>query len=155
MDKVARPKPRKGEAKPKEPEAYTAQEVGEILASLENEPLKWQTFIRLLIDTGVRRGEACGLQWQDIDFKQSTATIRRNLCYTPKKGVYIDTPKSDKSRVVDLGPDTLVLLRQLRTDQASREMCIRDSPITTGGKQHEHYRTGNEDPGAAPAPAVD
>ena len=26
MDKVARPKPRKGEAKPKEPEAYTAQE---------------------------------------------------------------------------------------------------------------------------------
>ena len=122
MDKVARPKPRKGEAKPKEPEAYTAQEVGEILASLENEPLKWQTFIRLLIDTGVRRGEACGLQWQDIDFKQSTATIRRNLCYTPKKGVYIDTPKSDKSRVVDLGPDTLVLLRQLRTDQASRAM---------------------------------
>ena len=122
MDKVARPKPRKGEAKPKEPEAYTAQEVGEILAALEKEPLKWRAFIRLLIDTGVRRGEACGLQWQDIDFKQSTAAIRRNLCYTPKKGVYIDTPKNDKSRVVDLGPDTLALLRQLRTEQASRAM---------------------------------
>lgn len=122
MDKVARPKPRKGEAKPKEPEAYTAQEVGEILAALEKEPLKWRTFIRLLIDTGVRRGEACGLQWQDIDFKQSTATIRRNLCYTPKKGVYIDTPKNDKSRIADLGPDTLALLRQLRTEQASRAM---------------------------------
>ena len=122
MDRVARPKPRKGEAKPKEPEAYTAQEVGEILAALEKEPLKWRAFIRLLIDTGVRRGEACGLQWQDIDFKQSTAAIRRNLCYTPKKGVYIDTPKNDKSRVVDLGPDTLALLRQLRTEQASRAM---------------------------------
>lgn len=122
MDKVARPKPRKGESKPKEPEAYTAQEVGEILTALEKEPLKWRAFIRLLIDTGVRRGEACGLQWQDIDFKQSTAAIRRNLCYTPKKGVYIDTPKNDKSRVVDLGPDTLALLRQLRTEQASRAM---------------------------------
>ena len=58
MDKVERPKPRKDEIKPQTAQAYTAQEVRDILTALEGEPLKWRAFIHLLIDTGVRRGEA-------------------------------------------------------------------------------------------------
>ena len=120
MDKVERPKPRKDETKPETAEAYTPEEVQEILRHLESEPLKWRCFVRVLIDTGIRRGECCGLQWQDIDFQTGTATISRNLCYTKARGVYLDTPKNGKSRVVDLGPDSLALLRQLRTEQASK-----------------------------------
>ena len=41
-------------------------------------------------------------------------TIRRNLCYTPARGVYVDTPKSGKVREVDIGPETAALLEALR-----------------------------------------
>ena len=118
MDKVSRPVPRKDEIRNTEAQALTVDELRTVLEALETEPLKWRALVRLLIDTGIRRGEACGLQWQDIDFQAGTATICRNLCYTPDKGVYLDTPKNGKARTVDLGPETLALLRQLRSAQA-------------------------------------
>ena len=52
--------------------------------------------VRVLADTGMRRGECCGLQCKDIDFKQNTITISGNLCYTKTAGVYMDTPKNGK-----------------------------------------------------------
>lgn len=120
MDKVERPRPRKDEVKADGPEAYTPAEVQQLLDCLEREPLKWQCFIRLLMDTGVRRGEACALRWKNIDFTTGAITIAGNLCYTPQKGVYMDTPKSGKTRTVYAGPQTVALLRQLRTDQAGK-----------------------------------
>lgn len=120
MDKVERPKPRKDEIKPEEASAFTAQEVQRILTCLEREPLKWQALIRLLIDTGIRRGECCALQWKNIDFKTGAITIAGNLCYTKQKGVYLDTPKNGHTRTVYAGLDTIALLKQLRTAQAEK-----------------------------------
>lgn len=119
MDKVERPKPRKNELKDADVEAYTVEEVQRIFAALESEPLKWQALLRLLIDTGIRRGECCGLRWQDVDFKANTITISGNLCYTPQKGIYLDTPKSGKARAIDVDPEIISLLRELRQEQAS------------------------------------
>lgn len=62
MDKVERPKPRKDEIKASEPEAFTVDELRYIMECLEKEPLKWRALMRLLIDTGIRRGECCGLR---------------------------------------------------------------------------------------------
>ncbi len=118
MDKVERPRPRKDECKNQEIEAYTADELRRILYCLESEPLKWQTYIRLLIDTGIRRGEACGLQWKYVDFQKHKITIAANLCYTGSKGTYLDTPKNGKSRTIDVDPAVIELLRQLRQEQS-------------------------------------
>lgn len=120
MDKVERPKPRKEEAKATEPEAYTVAEVQQIMECLEREPLKWRVLVSLLIDTGMRRGECCALKWENVDFKAGTITISGNLCYTPKKGVYLDTPKNGRTRIVYIGNDTIALLRQLRSEQADK-----------------------------------
>lgn len=114
------PKSRKGELKERDVEAYTTEEVQRIFAALENEPLKWRVLLRLLIDTGIRRGECCGLQWKGIDFKANTITIAGNLCYTPQKGIYLDTPKSDKVRTIDVDPEIISMLRELRREQASQ-----------------------------------
>ena len=119
MDKVERPKPKKDEIKPQTAQAYTAQEIRDILASLEGESLKWRAFIHLLIDTGARRGEALAVQWDDVDFQENTILIRRNLCYTPDKGIYLDTPKNGRCRMVDVGEDTLQLLKQIREQQGA------------------------------------
>lgn len=123
MLRVSRPKPRKDEHPQEEcDKAYTVQQLRHILKCLESEPLKWQAYINLVADTGMRRGEACGLQWTDIDFKGGSVTIRRNLQYTPSAGVYVDTPKNRKSRSVDIGLEVIALLRRLQTEQASK--CI-------------------------------
>lgn len=120
MNKAKRPKSRKGELKERDVEAYTTEEVQRIFAALENEPLKWRVSLRLLIDTGIRRGECCGLQWKDIDSKANTITIAGNLCYTPQKGIYLDTPKSGKVRTIDVDPEIISMLRELRREQASQ-----------------------------------
>lgn len=120
MDKVTRPEPRKDEIKKQEPESYTADEIITIWNSLEKEPLKWRTYVRLLIDTGARRGEICGLQWKDVDFKENRITIAGNLCYTKAKGVYLDTPKNGKIRTVDVDPSVMALLQQHRREQLQK-----------------------------------
>lgn len=122
MDKVQRPAPRKDEIKSTEAEAYTVEEMRYILECLDSEPLKWQALIRLLIDSGMRRGECCGLKWSNINFKECQITITGNLCYTPQKGVYLDTPKNGKTRSVDVDPDVMELLRRLRQEQASKAL---------------------------------
>jgi len=122
MDKVERPKPRKDEVQSAEVEAYTVDEVRRILAALDQEPLKWRALLRLLIDTGIRRGECCGLQWQNVDFAANTITIAGNLCYTPQKGVYLDTPKNGRTRTIDVDPDVMRLLWDLRRDQADHAL---------------------------------
>ena len=124
MDKVERPKPRKDEAKPAEASAYNAQEVQQIMTCLEREQLKWRAMIHLLIDTGIRRGECCALQWKNIDFKTGAVTICGNLCYTKQKGVYLDTPKNGHTRTVYAGLDTIALLKQLRTEQARKAISV-------------------------------
>lgn len=122
MDKVERPRPRKGEKKSMSADAYTAKELQHILSCLNDEPLKWRTMVHLLADTGMRRGECCALQWKDIDFRQNTVTISGNLCYTKTAGVYMDTPKNGKTRTVDVDPQVITLLRQLRQEQAHHAM---------------------------------
>ena len=123
MLKVKRPLPRKDEKKPEDSEkAYTVKELQHVLECLQNAPLKWRTYITLMADTGARKGEICGLYWQDIDFSAGTVTIRRNLQYTQQAGVYETTTKTGKARTVDIGEDALALLREYRSVQAESHL---------------------------------
>lgn len=134
MLRVPRPKQSKDEQpQDEESKAYTVEQLNYILECLEKEPLKWRAYITLMSDTGVRRGECSGIQWRDIDWKKQTVTIRRNVQYTPQSGVYTTTPKNRKVRTVDIGPDTIALLRQLQQEQASA--CISKWVFTQDGTQ--------------------
>lgn len=116
MDRVQRPRQRKDEQK-KDVEAFTAEELKSIFGMLEDESLKWRCFVRLLIDTGIRRGEACAMRWENIDLQQNAALIKENLCYTPDKGIYIDVTKTGRERVVYFTPEVAALLRQYKSEQ--------------------------------------
>ena len=132
MVKVKRPAPRKDENIQDESEkAFTVQELNKVLDCVKQEPLKWQVYINLAADSACRRGELCGLWWSDIDWDAGTVTIRRNLQYTPAKGIYTAAPKNGKVRTVDVGPETLNLLRQLRAAQA--QSCISQWVFTQEG----------------------
>ena len=45
----------------------TAQQ---LIAVLEEGNLKYETYFKLIIATGMRRGECCGLQWGDINWDE-------------------------------------------------------------------------------------
>ena len=92
-----------------------------VLQCLENEALFWRAYITLVADAGLRRGEAAALQWSDIDENAGTIRIARNLQYTPEDGVYVSTPKNRKERTVDIGADTIALLKALKAEQTAKE----------------------------------
>ena len=114
MDRVKKPKKNKTDSKDKEVEAFSVAEIQSIMENLTHEPMMWQAFVNLLIDTGMRKGEACGLKWKCVDFKNNTIKIENNLCYTPDKGIYEDTPKTEQSkRIIDVSPEVMALLKKL------------------------------------------
>ena len=56
------------------------------------------SFYRLLVDTGMRPGEACGLKWSDVDFARATVDIQRAVTRGAGGKVVLAEPKTSKSR---------------------------------------------------------
>ena len=72
---------------------------------------------RLAALTGMRRGELCGLRWEDVDLAEQTVRVRQALAMidgTPS----VATPKSRRSRrVIDIDERTTQILREHRERQ--------------------------------------
>ena len=62
----------------------------------------WRTFFILLAMTGMRAGEALGLQWSDVDFEHNCIQIRRSAWYGK-----VQSTKSKKSATPITLPDAL------------------------------------------------
>lgn len=140
MLKVKRPVQSKDErAKDESEKALTVEQAKKLFKFMENEPLKWVVFVTLAADSGMRRGEMLGLHWSDIDMKTGIVTVKRNLQYTPKDGVFETSPKNGKTRTVDIGTGTVELLRQLKTEQAST--CVSKYVFTIDGSPEPMFPT--------------
>jgi integrase len=50
----------------------------ELRAILQAAPPDFATLLRLWVQAGMRAGEVCGLQWQDVDLERGTALVRRS-----------------------------------------------------------------------------
>lgn len=130
MDFVPRPKPTKAEGKEESTvKAFDEKTLVFIMSCLKKEPFKWQVFIRMLIDTGCRCGEICGLKWQSVNAHDKCITIESTLAYTPKngkigdcaeydgKGIYADTTKTGKKRTIYVSTSIIDMLNDLRKMQ--------------------------------------
>ncbi|CAN3976377.1 Stage 0 sporulation A-like protein, partial [Dysosmobacter welbionis] len=51
----------------------------QLIAVLEEGNLKYETYFKLIIATGMRRGECCGLQWGDINWDERSIHIQQNV----------------------------------------------------------------------------
>lgn len=87
-------------AKKAETDVYTTNEVHELFKLLEKEEAHHELMIRLAIETGMRRGELLGLQWDDINFETNKISINHSFSYTKEKGYLLGDTKSKKKRVV-------------------------------------------------------
>ena len=113
---------------------YTKEQAREFMKILAEAPMKHRLFFTLAIYTGCRRGELLGLEWKNIDFESATMMIDHTSNYTSEKGIYSDATKTEKStRLVDLPPTVLELLRAYKKDQDSYKANL-------GDKWQEHDR---------------
>lgn len=104
---------------------FQIDEVDKIRNALEAEPIKWKTFVHLLLITGARRGEVLGLKWSKVDFENNRIHICNSILYKSDIGVYEETPKTETSiRYITLPPETMQLLRQYKAWQASERLRL-------------------------------
>ena len=104
---------------------FQPERVKLIREALEKEPIKWKTLVHLFLVTGARRGEILGLKWDKIDFENRTINISTSILYSPKSGVYEDTPKTLKSnRKISLPTETFDLLTHYRTYQLEKQLML-------------------------------
>jgi len=70
--------------------------------------------VALLFQTGMREGEALGLQWDDFDWPRNLVDLRRTVAVC-KGRLVINTPKSGKLRAIDVPAGLCARLRDLRS----------------------------------------
>ncbi|ATF26400.1 tyrosine-type recombinase/integrase [Brochothrix thermosphacta] len=98
---------------------YNKEELQHFFKCLETENNYSQfTFFRLLAFSGIRKGEALALKWQDINFTTNTLNINKTLSRGINERRIIQTPKTKTSiRTLSLDPQTVNILKTWREKQ--------------------------------------
>jgi integrase/predicted RNA-binding Zn-ribbon protein involved in translation (DUF1610 family) len=122
--------PPKASAEHSEQAVWNAEQLQAFLVSVADDRLfaLW----RLLAMTGMRRGEALGLRWEDLDMEQGLVSIRRAL--VPVNGVaQISEPKTPRSRrTIALDPETLKALQNHAARQADKRSASGEAWLESG-----------------------
>jgi len=100
-------------------------EAKHVIELLADEEVKYRTAITMLIYSGLRRGELCGLKWSDIDFDNNIIHIRRITQYLPGIGIIEKEPKTPTSiRPIKLAPEAFALLKEHKAWQAEQRLKL-------------------------------
>ena len=72
----------------------------------------WGDFFYVEVMTGLRRGEICGLKWQDIDFEEDKLHVNRSVSVKRGGGLNIGETKTETGvRCIQLPPSVAELLK--------------------------------------------
>jgi integrase len=121
---------------PKRGKVWTAEEARRFLAASAGTHL--EAFWVLVATTGLRRGEALGVRWQDLDLDARTLRVAQSVVIYKHKPI-IQEPKSAAARrTVKLDPETVTTLRAHKATQNARRLELgpiwqdNDLVFTTG-----------------------
>ncbi|MBV5328070.1 MAG: site-specific integrase [Chlorobium sp.] len=103
----------------KKVEPFTGDESEAILATLEGCSPAYYPLFLTLFTTGMRVGEACGLQWNDVNFKDRIITVQRT---TTHQTVH-NTTKTHAARMVDMSKGLSEMLKKLRSSTEEEELA--------------------------------
>jgi len=99
-----------------------------LLLAADDHDLDLGALLRVLVATGARRGEVCGLRWSDLDLRAGTAYICRSVASVGGGTVVQDT-KTHAARRIALDADTLeVIGRRRERAQALADVCHCELP---------------------------
>jgi integrase len=109
-----------------EPQAWTAQELQAFLREAAGHRLF--AALWLLANTGLRRSELLGLQWDDVDLDAATISINRGLVSIGYELHESRGKTSNSRRAIDLDPTTVDVLSAWRAWQASERGAVGIEP---------------------------
>ena len=112
-------------AKPREMKVLTPEEIQRLLIQAREDSC--YELLLLELATGLRRGEICALQWNDLDLKTGALQVERQV-HRVRGELVVSPPKTKAGRrTVLLPPPVLNVLKVYRTTSTSRWMF--PSPI--------------------------
>ena len=99
---------------------YTKEQLIHFLKCLEKESnYKAYALFRLLSFSGMRKGEALALQWNDVNFKDSEIRINKALARGEENQLYVKVTKTKGSiRTIKMDKVTMVILESWKKQQA-------------------------------------
>jgi integrase len=90
--------------------------------------IRVKTAILLLLYSGVRRGELCGLEWRDIDFDRQMIHINRASQYQQGKGIAeVPTKNLSSERSIKLPAVMFTVLTEYRAWWAAQKLAMGDA----------------------------
>ncbi len=96
--------------------APSTKEVQSLFKKSKPFGIRLHSFVAVVASTGMRRGEACALRWNDIDFKTARITVDESVV-AAEGGAQVKAPKSRAGiRTVSIDEVTLATLLQLRKE---------------------------------------
>ncbi len=99
---------------------WTVQQLGAFLDQAADDPL--YALYHLIAFRGLRRGEAVGLPWCDVDLDGGTLTVSQQVVQLGWR-TEVGRPKTDSgARVVALDAETVTVLRAHRRQQLERRL---------------------------------
>lgn len=104
------------------PVVWEPSQVLRLLAELRGE--RWEGPVALMALLGLRRGEAIGLGWSDVDLDAGTVTISRNLVVVRRQLVLGPTKTAKSRRGLPLDPRLVAVLRRWRAEQAVERLAL-------------------------------
>src|SRR5450759_4403800 len=108
--------PRKKSEGTREMRTWTKEQLKAFLDAVKDERLSplWHTIAM----TGMRRGEAIGLRWSDVDLEAGRLSVRRALIPSGRAAWALSTSIVEGRRVIALDPGTVEVLK----GQAARQL---------------------------------
>ena len=91
--------------------------VKKLITAFEGQSMKYETYFKLVLATGLRRGEACGLKWSDINWSKRTIHVQRGVVkLSHQESITKDPKTSSGDRMVYLSKEICQLLKAWRKE---------------------------------------
>jgi len=97
----------------------TLEEVRRILEACDASNPDLGSLVYAALTTGCRRGELCGLRWDDVDLERATLVVARSISDVPGDVSVKDT-KTHATRRIALDPSTVEVFRRHRARAEER-----------------------------------
>jgi len=108
---------------------WTAEELRTFLTQIEGHRLHPAFF--LAANTGMRRGEVLGLQWNDVDLDTQRLSVHRSLVNVAYELTISDVKTANGRRTIDLDDRTVAVLRAWRKRQIEERLLAGERPDDT------------------------
>lgn len=111
-------------------QVWTDEEARRFLSEAKKRGIQCEAFYSTALETGMRKGELCGLKWEDVDLDNRLISVRRTLIKAGPDPV-MGTPKTGRGRAITVSSGLARLLARHKAEQNEQRLRL-------GAMYHNH-----------------